>query len=311
MFALTARLQAPPRGGRPIIWQRVLFHPRSTLLLALDKAVYVWDVRRGEQVGMIGSLADVITTFALSPDGILIALGTVYGTAAIWRPYWRDLSRMNVPSAARRRVTEIMDFEGRMDSVAFHPHQPVTAWKDMYATTLWSIDGTPIRTLLANSRAVDHLTYTPDGRRLINGSMNEVHIRRATDGRRLRVISLGGLVRGLAVHPDGSRVACASWDGEVTVWDLRGDQVWRVPRLHQGGTWTVAYSPDGSLLASAGLDKEIRVWDTQSGEQVDALTGSVSPVMSVAFDHTGTLLASTDADGVLNIWSRHNSSTPY
>ena len=56
----------------------------------------------------------------------------------------------------------------------------------------------------------------------------------------------------VAFSPDGKRLASASRDGTVKVWDAATGQEIRTLKGHTGFVTSVAFSPDGKRLASAG-----------------------------------------------------------
>ena len=86
------------------------------------------------------------------------------------------------------------------------------------------------------------------------------------------LLTLGGhtdAVNGVAYSPDGTRLASASSDGTVRVWDaITGQEVLPPLRGHTGEVYAVAYSPDGKKLASASHDKTVRVWDATTGKLI-------------------------------------------
>src|SRR5262249_51213708 len=72
----------------------------------------------------------------------------------------------------------------------------------------------------------------------------------------LTIEAHSGTVEAVAYSPDGTRLASASSDGIVRVWDaITGREVLPPLRGHTGVVHAVAYSPDGKQLASAGHDK--------------------------------------------------------
>jgi WD40 repeat protein len=104
-------------------------------------------------------------------------------------------------------------------------------------------------------------------------------------------------VSGLAYSPDGTRLASASWDDTVRVWDVfTGQEALPPLRGHTADVCAVAYSPDGRKLASASYDLTVRVWDAVTGQEVlPPLRGHTRPVLSVAFSPDGRRLVSGGA----------------
>jgi cytochrome c len=76
-------------------------------------------------------------------------------------------------------------------------------------------------------------------------------------------------IAALAVSPDGTTLASASWDQTVRLWPLAGG----APRVLDGHTQNVngvAFAPDGRTLVSVSYDQSLRIWP---------LAGSASPVV--------------------------------
>ena len=73
----------------------------------------------------------------------------------------------------------------------------------------------------------------------------------------------------LAFSADGSRLATASQDGTVRIWDPTSGEQLLVLRGHGALVSSVAFSPDGSRLASAGADGTVRVWALDLGDLVE------------------------------------------
>jgi NB-ARC domain/TIR domain/WD domain, G-beta repeat len=119
----------------------------------------------------------------------------------------------------------------------------------------------------------------------------------------IRVLSghTGGVVA-VAWSSDGTRLASASSDGTVRVWDsASGTQLCSLSG-HTGWVVAVAWSSDGTRLASASSDGTVRVWDSAAGTQLCSLSGHTGWVVAVAWSSDGTRLATVSGDGTVRVW---------
>lgn len=91
-------------------------------------------------------------------------------------------------------------------------------------------------------------------------------------------------VTAMAFGPSGSRLASASDDWTVHVWDIpSGKLIRRLFSDSQGPVCALAYSPDGKRIATGSWDREVRVWEAESGESAAAPRDAKYPILFLQF----------------------------
>ena len=111
-----------------------------------------------------------------------------------------------------------------------------------------------------------------------------------------------GEVKAVAWSPDGTRIASASEDKTVQVWDAFTGSTLLTYRGHSDKVITVAWSPDGARIASASFDGTVQVWNATTGGNPLVYHGHHGPVRAVAWSPDGQHLASGGADTTVQVW---------
>src|SRR5262249_20339111 len=139
-----------------------------------------------------------------------------------------------------------------------------------------------------HTSAVAGAQFTQDGKRLVTWSSDAGT--EDVEGRKVWAVkvweagtgkeNLAFLLKGhrgeairVALSPDGQRLASASEDGAVKLWDLAAGQETRTLWGHARAVSALSFSPDGQRLASASYDGVVKVWDVNTGGLAFSLPG--------------------------------------
>jgi WD40 repeat protein len=111
----------------------------------------------------------------------------------------------------------------------------------------------------------------------------------------------GDIVTAVVFSPDGNRLATASKDSTVKIWDLGNGRELRTYRGSKDPVKALAWSRDGRLIASTA-GNEIHIWEPETGKLKTALKGHEKAVSALAFHPDGQTLASGSDDTTVRLW---------
>jgi WD40 repeat protein len=119
------------------------------------------------------------------------------------------------------------------------------------------------------------------------------------------IIDTPGRNYDVAFSPDGHRLASASADRTIRIWNADTGQPIGAPLTgHTDTVRNVVFSTDGHRLASAGRDDTVRLWNADTGQPIGVpLTGHTNWMLGVAFSPDGHRLASAGADATVRMWN--------
>ncbi|HKV13171.1 MAG TPA: TIR domain-containing protein [Thermoanaerobaculia bacterium] len=100
----------------------------------------------------------------------------------------------------------------------------------------------------------------------------------------------------IAWSPDGTKIASASNDYTVRIWDAITGKCLRILKGHSKEVGTVTWSPDGNKLASGSRDMHILIWDVLTGKNIRWLYSHFDLVRAVDWSPDGRFLASGSND---------------
>ncbi|HZO13699.1 MAG TPA: protein kinase [Polyangiaceae bacterium] len=118
-------------------------------------------------------------------------------------------------------------------------------------------------------------------------------------------------VVGVAMTPDGRRIATSSLDGTIRIWDVTRGTLERVLEADKSGMHGVAFGDGGKLLAAGGYDHTVRVWNLEGDKPPRVLRGHEAAVRGVAFSPDARLVASAGTDRVVRVWDLATGKTRF
>lgn len=249
---------------------------------------------------------DAVYRAVFSPDGKRVASVARDVTARVWDvETGREVARITLANPAFAAVT-------------FHPegHEFATcAWErvdgQVYGV-VWiaeAVTGAVRVRERVGIKPLSSLEYSRDGSRLVVGSWDGlVHIldRDAKEVSLLHVPDDRGAynaVNDIALDPRGARVAVASKDRTVRVFECESGQLVATLLGHGGYVEGLQYANDGTTLATCSGDATVRLWDTLTWACRGVLRGHVATVRGVAFSPDSERVITASLDGAVGVFA--------
>jgi WD40 repeat protein/nucleoside phosphorylase len=265
-----------------------------------DGSIRLWELGNGLEVRALKGHLGPVRSVAFSPDGTILASGSLDTTVRLW----------DVASGAERRI--LKGHSQHVWSVAFSPDGTTLASSSLDTTVrLWNVaSGAERRVLKGHSDCVWSVAFSPDGMTLASGSHDStVRLWDWCSDSEPRVLKgHSDSVRSVTFSPDGATLASGSHDSTVRLWDVASGSESCVLEGHSQRVWSVAFSPDGTTLASGSMDTTVRLWNVAAGSERRVLMGHSDSVWSVTFSPDGTALASGSHDSSVRLWDVASSS---
>jgi len=178
--------------------------------------------------------------------------------------------------------------------------------RELAASAISNLNVDPERRILLALQAVK-VTYDVD-KTWTTEAENALHHSVLASHALLTMQAHNAQVWNMAFSPDGKRLATASQDGTVGIWDAAtGEkvltlQVFSSTIFPTGGANSVAFSPDGTRLGSASVDKTAKIWDVATGRELLTLRGHTDGVFSITFSLDNKRISTGCFDGTVKVW---------
>jgi len=278
--------------------------PTAVTRMALDREGKRLASNGGGSQGRLWSLAAAKGPIALVEDQTLHALRfspdgkSLAGAATKHVRVW--------DTATGNPTLEMVGPETDINTLAFSSDGTALAAAGSNGLAAWIFstrDGEP--TLLIpdalDGCTIESLAFHPEGQLLAvggidwlatGGSNGALSIWDIANRREISAFPEGTTC--LVYHPSGARIAFATLEHSIGIWDGESDDLANELQGHEDAVTALAYSPDGKWLASGGADRTIRFWDEEGEER--AVLEVDSQITDLAFSPDGESLYTANAN---------------
>lgn len=235
----------------------------------------------------------------LSPDQTRLALGIGDGTAAIW-----DLK-------SGERVGSLLSHTNRVIQVVFSPEgQRIATLTSHGKVQLWSVEsGLRIGpTIPHRVEFNERIVFSPNGGPLFVPGPTQVGAWRIdADPAPLFTLEEAGLVHGLGLSRDGTRLVTGGADGRACIWELRPNPRVRGTLHHPTSVQHAFFTANDRRVVTIARDRKVRVWDSETGELIRSTESSAADVLGWSASASGQLIATAGFDNTGRIWEATNT----
>jgi WD40 repeat protein len=174
----------------------------------------------------------------------------------------------------------------------------------------WSRQLHPLRVALSYDKPVFAAAFSPDGRRIVTGSMDgTARLWDAQTGEAVGPpLPHNAFVLAVAFSPDGKTVLTGSMlldtkQGEARFWDAATGQPKGPPRKFPGGpVYWVAFSPDGKASTALSPGREVWLWPSPTDQSAGLPLRHQGVVQAVAFSPDGKHVLTGSQDRTARLW---------
>lgn len=265
-----------------------------------DNRLRIWDCESAEEVRSHEEFIPNCVKY--SPDGRCIATGTGMKARV------RDAASGEILRSIRKKIYVVNSLgyshDGRRIAIGH------------YDVDILDLAAGRETSVYSGARGVWSVAFSPDGKTLVIGSLQEGLILCDTDsGSRLRLLSpatySGGDVYSVAYAPNDARIASGSIDGKIRLWNTDGQPV-RHPRENRYYLSCATFSPDDKYVLTGSDNGVVTSWNAKTGQVAWRDGLSFRKITNLWFTNNRTTLAvkahptsnfeDRPADWELHIW---------
>ncbi|CAG7561893.1 unnamed protein product [Fusarium equiseti] len=255
-----------------------------------NHTVDIYDATSGSYLSSLRSHAGRICSIALSPGGNLLASLSGNGTISLWDTKTRTC----------QWVVQ-QDLKLGPGYLKFSPDGTMLACEYRRCIYWWdTMTGLHQRTL-----QLGHESMTENGSQCFR---DQVCLYNAKTAKHQSILAdHSGKAHEIVFSPDSSKVAVASSDRTVRLWDTTTYVLWYTFDTHTDIPEMTRFSHDGSIIAVASRDKAIRLWHTRTGSflQMNYYDGGFIQELRALDNKVIVSVSDVETDKLWDPWNTH------
>lgn len=273
---------------------RVRFSPDGTKVATggNDTRLFIWDAFSGARIRSLVSHTASLRGIGWSPDGTELVSLSWNGECRSWNTQSGAISIIDLSHS----VFTIIDWHPLGNAIALGGLSGST----VFATKpggIGSGGGSPWG-------PTNDIEWGDNGTALLGGCVSGDGYIWRTWGRDDIPIMLKGHTKD--IHdvtwcPDGTKVATASEDSTVKIWDSKFGLLQRTLVGHASAVQQVDWSPNGKWIASSSEDTAF-VWDAATGALHEKLVGHTGRITKLLWSPDGQRIVTSSRDSTARIW---------
>ena len=292
---------------------------RHFVTTPLSEAI-LWDLDTGLQqiVFTVDAPRGRITSIAFSADARRLVTAGEDNTARIWdTTSARPRSAWFAPIERRGPIRTLIGHTNAVEGVALSvdERRVLTMSRLDHTARLWDADsGQQIAVFSSGRSEMGQAIFSPDGRRVLTLTGEQIRLWDAADGRPLLshdAASVFQQFRKATFSPDARRIAAVGGSStpHISVWDADTGQVLlstdgrsSTMRARSSFLTDAQFSPDARRLVTTSHDGNVELWEVGTGRELVALPGPSVSASRPVFSPDGRRLAVSFFHDSVKIW---------